>query len=609
MRTVDLLVVVAFLIYIVWDGIRRGRESKDAEGYMLAGRRMRWWAMGLSVMATQASAITFISTTGQGFADGMKFLHFYLAIPFAMVVLCATVVPWFHRTRVFTAYEYLERRFDRPTRLLAAVFFLISRSLAVGTVMYAPSIVLQGGVGIPKWETILVMGVAATVYTAIGGNTAVIVTDAKQMIVMMAGLVACVVVAWRSLPDQVGLGGALSIAGATKHLDTFHWPSSVADALSDKYNLVSGLLGGFVLFLGYFGADQEQVQRYLAGTTVNQSRQSLLMSAFAKVPMQFVILLLGVLLYVHYLFAPAPAFFRAQELERALAQRPAAETAALREKYDALLARYDDAAKGRAAAAESFLATDREDPGGGDAASHEQRRRAAADELVDFDDRIKAERTAGMKLLAAAGVGKLDENGNPEKNEHDYVFTHFLVKDLPVGIAGLVLAAIFAAAISSLVSPLNSLATSAVMDLYRPLRRGELSQREIVNASRVMTLVWGGLATGAAFFMGDNPIIETVNRIGSFFYGSMFGIFILGRIVPRARGSVGWIALASGMATVLSFHWIYPRLADAHNKVAGAQPWPEIEFLWYNPIGFLAVLLVGFVASRLVPVQRDAAAP
>jgi Na+/proline symporter len=187
MRTVDLLIVAAFLIYIVWDGVRRGRDSKDAEGYMLAGRRMRWWAMGLSVMATQASAITLISTTGQGFDQGMRFLHFYLAIPFAMVVLCATVVPWFHRARVFTAYEYLERRFDRPTRLLASVLFLVSRSLAVGTVMYAPSIVLSRGVGIPAWETIAVMGVASTIYTAIGGNTAVIVTDAKQMLVMMAG--------------------------------------------------------------------------------------------------------------------------------------------------------------------------------------------------------------------------------------------------------------------------------------------------------------------------------------------------------------------------------------------------------------------------------------
>src|SRR5262245_4892550 len=366
LRTADLLIVAAFLVYIVWDGVRRGRESKDAEGYILAGRRMRWWAMGLSVMATQASAITLISRTGQGFDKGMRFLHFYLAIPFAMVVLCATVVPWFHRARVFTAYEYLERRFDRPTRVLASVLFLISRSLAVGTVMYAPSIVLHRGLGIHPATTILVMGVAATVYTAIGGNAAVIVTAAKQMLVMMAGLAACVVVAWRSLPHEVGLSGALSLAGATNRLDTFHWPSSVADALSDKFQLVSGLFGGFFLFLGYFGADQEQVQRYLAGSSVNQSRQSLLMSAFAKVPMQFVILLLGVLLSVHYLFAPAPAFFRAPELERELAARPPAESAPLRAKYDALVERSRATAKSRAAAAEAYLAVDREGVRDGD---------------------------------------------------------------------------------------------------------------------------------------------------------------------------------------------------------------------------------------------------
>ncbi len=603
MRTADLLIVAAFLVYIVWDGVRRGRDSKDAEGYMLAGRRMRWWAMGLSVMATQASAITLISTTGQGFDQGMRFLHFYLAIPFAMVVLCATVVPWFHKARVFTAYEYLERRFDRPTRLLASVLFLISRSLAVGTVMYAPSIVLSRGVGIPPATTILVMGIASTVYTAIGGNTAVIVTDAKQMLVMMAGLVACVVVAWTSLPDHVGFTGALSIAGATNRLDTFHWPTSVADALSDKFNLVSGLFGGFVLFLGYFGADQEQVQRYLAGSTVNQSRQSLLLSAFAKVPMQFVILLLGVLLYVRYLFAPAPAFFRAPELERALKERPAAESAPLRARYDALLERYGADAKSRAAAAEDFLAADRDLPVDGAASARDEGRRSAAvDELRRLDKAVADDRTAGMVLLAEAGLSKLDAQGKPEKNEPDYVFTHFLVTGLPVGIAGLVLAAIFAAAISSLVSPLNSLATSAVMDLWRPFRGDRLSQREIVTATRLMTFVWGGLATVSAFWMGDIPIIEMVNRIGSFFYGSMFGIFVLGRIVPRARGAVGWISLALGLSTVLGVHWLY-------NVTGRIRPeaWPKIEFLWYNPIGFLAVLLVGFVAARFAARASSAA--
>jgi Na+/proline symporter len=593
------LAIGAVVVYGVW----KGRANRDMEGYLVSDRSMPWYGVALSVMATQASAITLISTTGQGFDQGMRFLHFYLAIPFAMVVLCATVVPWFHKARVFTAYEYLERRFDRPTRLLASILFLISRSLAVGTVMYAPSIVLSRGVGIPPATTILVLGIASTVYTAIGGNTAVIVTDAKQMVVMMAGLVACVVVAWTSLPDHVGLGGALSIAGATNRLDTFHWPTSVADALSDKFNLVSGLFGGFVLFLGYFGADQEQVQRYLAGSTVNQSRQSLLLSAFAKVPMQFVILLLGVLLYVHYLFAPAPAFFRAPELEKALKERPAAESAPLRARYDALLERYGADAKSRAAAAEDFLAADRDLPVDGAASARdEHRRRAAVDELRRLDQAVRDDRSAGMVLLAEAGLSKLDDQGKPEKNEPDYVFTHFLVTGLPVGIAGLVLAAIFAAAISSLVSPLNSLATSAVMDLWRPFRGDRLSQREIVNATRLMTFVWGGLATVSAFWMGDIPIIEMVNRIGSFFYGSMFGIFVLGRIVPRARGAVGWMSLALGLSTVLGVHWLY-------NVTGRIRPeaWPKIEFLWYNPIGFLAVLLVGFVASRFTARASSAA--
>ena len=302
MRAVDLLVLVAFLVYIVWDGARRGRGVKDAKDYLLAGRKMRWWAMGLSVMATQASAITLISTTGQGFRDGMRFLHFYLAVPFAMVILCATVVPWFHRAGIFTAYQWLETRFDRTTRLLASFVFLVSRALAVGTVLYAPSVVLSAGLGIPQWQSITAMGLLCTLYTAIGGSTAVIVTDAKQMVVMMAGIFACIGVAWWKLPDGVGLRDVLDLAGASGKLQTFHVPADWREMLADKYNLLSGLVGGLFLFLGYFGADQEQVQRYLAGSSVEQSRKSLLVSGFAKVPMQFVILLLGVLIWGHYSF-------------------------------------------------------------------------------------------------------------------------------------------------------------------------------------------------------------------------------------------------------------------------------------------------------------------
>jgi Na+/proline symporter len=433
------------------------------------------------------------------------------------------------------------------------------------------------------------MGVLSTIYTAIGGNTAVIITDAKQMLVMMAGLVACVVVAWHGLPHDVGLVDALKIAGATQRLDTFHVPASAREMLSDKFNLVSGLFGGIFLFLGYFGADQEQVQRYLAGSSVQQSRKSLMVSAFAKVPMQFVILLLGVLIYVDYSFASSPTFFRASELSRKIANETEAVAAPLRAQLAELDARAAAAAATRAAAARAFLAA---------SDLHADASGPVAD-LRRADAAITKVRADGMQMLKDAGLAKPDED-----NDADYVFTHFLVTDVPVGIAGLVLAAIFAAAISSLVSPLNSLATSAVWDLWVPLRSRAPAQPEIVRATQLATLLFGGFATFAAFYMTGGPIILTVNKIGSFFYGSLFGVFVLGRVVPRARGCAGWIALAVGMATVVALHYVYNvwGVENGGFTIGGAPP-PKIEFLWYNPVGFVVVLLTGVIAARF---QRPA---
>lgn len=594
MRAIDLLVLVSFLVYIVWDGARRGRGVADAKDYLLAGRKMRWWTMGLSVMATQASAITLISTTGQGFRDGMKFLHFYLAVPFAMVVLCATVVPWFHKAGIFTAYQWLERRFDRTTRLLASFIFLVSRALAVGTVLYAPSVVLAAGLGIPQWQSITVMGLLCTIYTVIGGATAVIVTDAKQMIVMMAGIFACIGVAWWKLPADVGLGGVLELAGATGKLDTFHLPATWREALSDKYNLLSGLLGGFFLFLGYFGADQEQVQRYLAGSDVEQSKKSLLVSGFAKVPMQFVILLLGVLIWGHYAFKPEPAFFRADQLEQALLDRiehgdPATQVEAdqLRGRLGQMQGRHDALQAQRQRAGSDFAAARAAGAAAGDAALADPVAR-----LRESERALAALRNEGKDLLAAARIDK------PNASDSDYVFTHFLKTEVPVGLAGLVLAAIFAAAMSSLVAPLNSLATSSVCDVWALLRRQPPTQPELVRASRLATAFWGALATGAAFFMGDLPIIEQVNRIGSVVYGSMFGVFILGRLVPRARGSVGAVALASGIAVVLLVSQLSGD-ATLQERWFGIAPSDvvQIEFMWFNLIGFAVVMGVGWLLS------------
>lgn len=595
MRTVDLLVLVAFLVFIVWDGVRHGGEVKSAKDYLLAGRRMRWWAMGLSVMATQASAITLISTTGQGFATGMKFLHFYLAIPFAMVVLCSTVVPWFHRAGVFTAYQWLETRFDRSTRLLASIAFLFSRALAVGAVLYAPSIVLSIGVGIPQWVSITVMGLLCTLYTAVGGAKAVITTDAKQMVVMFAGIFACLGVAWWRLPDDVGVGGLLNLAGAAGKLDTFAMPSTAREALADPYNILSGLLGGFFLFLGYFGADQEQVQRYLAGSSVEQSKKSLLMSAFAKVPMQFVILLLGVSIWGYFAYRAAPAFFREAELAKALEQRADPEAAALRERLATL--RTDHAARleERRARAAELLAAERAEAADATLAAHAVALRGAEAELAKL-------RTAGQALVAEAGLPQ------PKKADQDFAFTHFLVHEMPIGLAGLVLAAIFAAAMSSVVAPINSLATSSVVDVIGLLRRTPLDPHTMVRSTRWATVFWGLLGTGAAFFIGDRPIIEQVNRIGSVVYGSMFGVFILGRLVPRARGKVGAISLASGLLVVLAVQHLVTN-PELQTQLLGIAAPLKIEFMWFNLIGFAVVMGVGWLLSLFAPRLPPSAPP
>jgi len=594
MRTFDLVVLVAFLVYIVWDGARHGRGVKDAKDYLLAGRRMRWWSMGLSVMATQASAITLISTTGQGFKDGMRFLHMYLAIPFAMVLLCATVVPWFHKAGVFTAYQWLETRFDRKTRLLASLVFLVSRALAVGSVLYTPSIVMSVGLGIPPWQSILAMGLLCTLYTAIGGATAVIVTDAKQMLVMMAGIVACIAVAWWKLPDDVGLRGVLDLAGAADKLQTFHVPANWREMLADKYNILSSLLGGFFLFLGYFGADQEQVQRYLAGSSVEQSRKSLLLSGFAKVPMQFVILLLGVLIWGHYSYSADPPFFRAHQIEAEIARREEAGDAAgasgLRVRLEELQGTHDALEGERKSAAAEFLRLRREGAQSGDHALD-----VPVVRLRGAEAGLAAVRKEGMALLVSEGLEKEGVD-----NDSDYVFTHFLKTEVPVGVAGLVLAAIFAAAMSSLVSPINSLATSSVVDVWWLLRGGPSAPAATVRATRIATVVWGVLATISAFWMGGVPIIEQVNKIGSVVYGSLFGVFILGRLVPRARGAVGAISLASGIATVLLVRQLSVEPELQTRWLGIAEP-VKIEFMWFNLVGFVAVMAVGWLLSRFAP--------
>ncbi len=548
MHAIDWILVIVLPALVIWDGVRRGSGAKDLEGFILAGRNVKWWAIGLSVMATQASATTMISITGHGFEHGLRWLHVYLALPFAMVILCTTVVPWFTKARVYTAYEYLEQRFDGPTRMLASVLFLVSRGLAVGTALYAPSIVLDVVLGIPQWVAILAMGGFSVAYTMFGGNAAVIFTDVKQMTVMFLAIGVSLWIVITGLPQGVGLIDALSIAGASNRLEAIHVAPDVQHTLADKYNLVAALFAGLFFFLGYFGADQSQVQRYLAGKNVDHSRASLLLSAFAKVPMQFAILLLGALIYVFYIFEGAPVFFRADAMEVA-ATSAAPET---RDRWEGMKTRFESAHAERRSAALAFVAADGE---------------AAVDGAVET---LRA-RNAEVASIKQEAVELHREVTGARGGDGDFIYPWFFLQNFPAGLLGLVVAAIFVAAMSSLDAQLNSLATSSVMDLWAR-RRKDVAPERVLTLTRWATLFWGVFATVSAYYVASlGPMIEAVNIIGSMFYGSLFGVFLLGWLCPFARGKAGWIALAGGFACTLFTHVVINRTKVL---IDGVEQWP-----------------------------------
>ena len=566
MHVLDWLVVGVYLVWMVWDGVRRTEDSDKVEGYLLANRSLPWWAVGLSVMATQLSAITLVGGTGQGYADGMRFVQFYFGLPIAMVLLSVTLVPFFYRARVYTAYEYLERRFDLKTRTLASILFLCSRGLSCGVIIAAPAVILSIILGWNLTLTILAIGLPTAIYTMVGGVQAVTWTDVKQMAVIVVGLVAVVVALVVGLPADVSFLDALHVAGATGRLKAvdfrFDW--------NQTYTFWSGLLGGLFLMLSYFGCDQSQVQRYLTAKSVSEGRDSLMMSAFVKIPLQALVVLTGVLVFVFYLFQQPPMLFnrvhaakiaasdRAADFERLDAEFAAA-FAARRSAAETLAGSADDAS--RASAAGAFRKTD--------AAVKEVRAKAAQlVREVTGDDRYK------------------DRTGDTPAPDVNYVFPTFVTTRLPPGLVGLIIAAIFAAAMSSIAAELNSLATSSVIDIYRRLLRPVASDAHFLSVSKILTGFWGLVACVVAVYAaGLGSLIEVVNRFGSFFYGSLLGVFVLALASKRATGTGAFVGLLAGMAAVAA--------VAMHPTTSG------ISFLWHNPIGVIVVVSVGSMVSMV----------
>jgi Na+/proline symporter len=555
-RLADWLVLCGALAFVVCYGLWRGRGSNSVNKYVLAGKTMPWYAMALSIMATQASAVTFISTTGQSYVDGMRFVQFYFGLPLAMVVLCATAVPIFRRANVYTAYEYLEQRFDARTRTLVSIIFLIQRGLALGITLYAPAVVLTVILGWPERVTTLVMGAVAVMYTTFGGAKTVAWSDFQQMLVMTAGLAAALIAAVWLLPAGVTFPDAVSLAGAAGRLNAvtlnLDW--------KDRYNLWSGLIGGMFLALSYFGCDQSQVQRYLTGRSITQSRLSLLFNGMAKVPMQFIILFIGAMVFVFYIFEKPPLLFQRAELARI--QAPAYGS-----QYAPVARRYDDAFEARKAAADQLIRAQRS----GDAALRHQ----AIGDFQRAQGEMEIARRQGARLVEAAG-------GPKSLVDTNYIFLSFVIRYLPAGLVGLVLAVIFGATMASISAEINSLATVSMVDLYRRRLRAHASDRHYLNVTRAATVFWGGYALVTAQFAGRlGSLVEAVNVLGSFFYGGMLGVFVLAFYFKRVGGRGAFYGVLAGEAVIFA-----------------AYLFTDIAFLWYNVFGCLVVVVVGNLLSH-----------
>lgn len=556
MHWLDWTIVAAYLVYIVYDGLRLTKKSNEIEGYFLASRSLPWWAVGLSVMATQLSAITLVGTTGQAYSDGMRFIQFYFGLPFAMVILCVTAVPFFYRAKVFTAYEYLERRFDSKTRSLTSFFFLVSRGLSCGVIVAAPSVVLSLVLGWNEVTTILVMGLTTTVYTMFGGVQAVTWTDVKQMVVVFAGMAVILFIIVGQFPAGVSIGEAMQLAGAAGRMKTV----DTSFNLNETYTLWSGLIGGLFLMLAYFGCDQSQVQRFLTAKSVAEGRTSLLMSAFVKIPMQFLILFIGVMVFVFYQFTQPPMIFKADD--RAKVEQ--------RAEYQQLNAEYSQAYTARQQAALNF------------ANAENQSAEAAKQSFVAANDQM-----TGIRKR----VGDLVKNVTGKNfNDVNYVFPTFVTTYAPAGVIGLIIAAIFAAAMSSISAELASLSTATVIDFYRRHYRKDAPDSHYLNVSKIATGLWGIFACVVALYAGRlGSLIEVVNKFGSYFYGSLLGVFVLAIGTKRATGNGAFFGLLAGIATV---------------AVVGNLT--KISFLWYNVVGCVAVVAVGMLISLIDRKEKKA---
>jgi solute:Na+ symporter, SSS family len=562
MRTLDWVVLAAALVGVVLYGLWKGRRTRDLDDFLVADRKMRWHHVALSIMATQASAITFLSTPGQAFTDGMRFVQVYLGLPVAMVVLSVTAVPIYHRLKVYTAYEYLEGRFDLKTRTLAALLFLALRGLSTGVSIYAPSLILSVIMGWDIRVVIILIGASVMLYASLGGARAVDNTNFLQFLIIMGGMIVAFITIVRLLPGDVSFLEAAHVAGKLGRLNAIDFSFDIRN----QYNFWSGLIGGCFLALSYFGTDQSQVQRYLTGESVAQSRLGLLFNGMVKVPMQFFILFLGATVFAFYQFTQPPIFFNPVATERARTGQHGAEFRALETEYAA-------AFEAKQAAARGYVGALRSDDSAAEA--------GAARELQAAQEKADGVRAGAVEIL---------KEFDPKPNDANYVFLNFVTHYLPAGVVGLVLAAVFFASMSSTASEWSALAATTVVDIQRRLLKRKEDERYYFISLKLATLFWGLFAVLFAQYAGQlGSLIEAVNRLGSLFYGTILGIFLLAFYFKRVSGTAAFVGAAVGEIVVLYCFFF-----------------TKIAYLWFNVIGALAVIAVATIINPLVSKQAGA---
>lgn len=558
MTTLDWVVMCGFIGFVVFYGTWKSRDTRDVDTYIRAGRTSQWWLVALSIMATQASAITFLSTPGQAYVDGMRFVQFYLGLPIAMIILSITAVPIYNKLNVYTAYEYLEKRFDLKNRMLGSALFLTQRGLAAGFTIYAPALILSVILG---WEmnfTIIIVGAMVILYTTVGGTVAVNKTHFLQMIIITAGMFSAFFVLMMLMPKDVSFIDAAYVAGKMGKLNAIDFTFD----LSNRYTFWSGIIGGTFLMLSYFGTDQSQVQRYLAGSSVTQSRLGLLTNGIVKVPMQFIILFIGAMVFVFYQFVTPPLFFNPVEEANVKSGSHRAEYELIEKEYGELHKEKQNELKKLISSIDS---------------GNEEQIKVQTDIIVESQKKADE-----LKYRAVEVIKKSDPAA--DTNDTNYIFLSFIINFLPIGIVGLLLAAILSASMSSTSAELNALASTTVIDFYKRLIKKDGEDHHYLKVSKIATVFWGIYAILFAILAKElGSLIEAVNILGSLVYGTILGIFLTAFYLKKVQGTPTFLAAILAELIVLYCYFF-----------------TEIPFLWYNLIGCLVVVIGALLLNMVI---------